>query len=99
MRRRPCRPLCESVSDASQGVPAAIGRCPLQRRMRSPLGAGCGDWRSLIAMTLPYRGSLTLFPFDSEEELAKNVDFWRLMLCARCFIEINCRENSRQGPP
>ena len=71
----------------------------VERRMRSPPGAGCGDWRSLIAMTLPYRGSLTLFPFDSEEELAKNVDFWRLMLCAWGLIKINCCENSREGSP
>ena len=72
---------------------------PVERRMLLPLGASCGDpWR-LIAMTLPYRGSLTLFPFDSEEELAKNVDFRRLMLCAWGFIEINCRENSREGSP
>ena len=87
-----------------------LGRCaaarttvmrerPVRRRPCGPPGAGCGDWRSLIAMTLPYRGSLTLFPFDSEEELAKNVDFWRLMLCAWGFIEINCRENSREGSP
>ena len=85
MRHRACPPL--------------LGRCPLQCRMHSPPGAGCGDWQSLIAMTLPYRGSLTLFPFDSEEELAKNVDFWRLMLCAWGFIAINCRENSREGSP
>ena len=32
-------------------------------------------------------------------KLAKNVDFWRLMLCARGFIEINCCENSREGSP
>jgi len=38
-----------------------LGRRPLQRRMHLPLGAGCGDWRRLIAMALPYRGSLRLF--------------------------------------
>lgn len=47
MRRRACPPL--------------LGRRPLQRRMRLSLGAGCGDWRRLIAMALPYRGSLRLF--------------------------------------
>ena len=86
----------ESVCPA---CPPLLGCCPLQRRMHLPLGASCGDSWRLIAMTLPYRGSLTLFPFDSEAELAKNVDFWRLMLCAWGFIEINCCENSRQGPP
>lgn len=47
MRRRACPPL--------------LGRRPLQRRMHLPLGAGCGDWRRLITMALPYRGSLRLF--------------------------------------
>lgn len=35
---------------------------PVEHRMHLPLGAGCGDWRRLIAMALPYRGSLRLFP-------------------------------------
>ena len=75
----------ERASGAPQAVWAVMRECvrcatgrarrywalSVERRMRSPPGAGCGDWRSLIAMTLPYRGSLTLFPFDSEEELAK----------------------------
>ena len=34
---------------------------PVERRMHLPLGAGCGDWRRLIAMALLYRGSLRLF--------------------------------------
>ena len=85
VRCRPCSPL--------------LGRCPLHRRMHLPLGAGCGDRWRLIAMTLPHRGSLRLFPFDSEEELAKNVDFWRLMLCARGLIEINSCESFREGSP
>ena len=34
---------------------------PVEHRMHLPLGAGCGDWWRLIAMALPYRGSLRLF--------------------------------------
>ena len=88
----------DRVRCAAGRVGRYVRAYPMRHRACPPR-AGCGDWRSLIAMTLPYRGSLTLFPFDSEEELAKNVDFWRLMLCAWGFIEINCRENSREGSP